>query len=232
MTTNQLKDLCAFVFTIVCLIVFYMIFFLVAANAAEPPGHVIKGYLAREDKQYWYNVMIMSDGSEHESKIRKPKPPNPVISRKIIATNDLPVQFEFVYRDLYKDLSVCTNIIRRTKTAKERMKIKLPPLPEYMPPDPGKSDALGHALQKQRVKKQKIEEEITEYKMRKKTDRIISRKVIDGKVHNTHRSGKVTITPLRRMRTAKVASAPVKGGASAPKPEKQTMASGKVQQPK
>jgi len=199
-----------FSYVLISLIAFFGIIF--AACAQEPPPHVIKGYMTGEDADYWYHLQTLSNGSNNVHKVRKPPPPNPYISRQIIATNNLPVQVQYTYRVLLQDLTVITNTVTRTKTARERTHITLPPAPEYIPPEPGKTDALGQALKIKRTKKQlamrKVEEEVEEYKMMARPDRIISRKVVDGRLQNLHQSGKVTISELKRVHTARVKSAP------------------------
>ncbi len=183
------------------------------ASAQEIPPHITKSYLSHDDADYWYHLQTLSNGSNTVQKVRKPRPPNPEISKQIIATNDLPVQIQYKYRVLLQDLTVYTNTVTRTKTQRERAVITLPPAPEYLPPEPGKTDALGQALKIQRTKKQlaqrKVEEEIEEYKMMARPDRITSRKVVGSEIVNTHASGKLTTSPLTRVTTARVASAPI-----------------------
>lgn len=244
----------------ILIVTIIMMFFgiLFEANSQEIPPHVVKGYLQTEDNDYWYNLQTLSDGTEKVHKVRKPAPPNPCISRSLIATNDLPVQVQYVYRDLYADMTVRTNTVRRTKTAKERIAITLPPLPEYIPPVRSRTDAIGQAIKRSREErtldrirtgpvtsrrelpdrfifvfengetKVHLKQDMspsflararaaiakpsnaTVIKTMSPSDPVINRKVIDGKLHNTHRSGKVSVTDLNRVHTAKVKSAPLK----------------------
>ena len=191
--------------------------FVFKANAAPP--HVIKGYMTSEDSGYWYHLQTLSNGSNRVHKVRKPKPPNPYISRQLIATNDLPVQVRYVYRVLLKDLTVITNTVTRTKTPRERIQIKLPslpPMPELHPR--GKTDALGYALKRRRQSCNpssagslvpRILKPIKQKTMAKR-DPVISRKVVGNDVYHEHRSGKLSITPLKRLHTAKVKLTPIK----------------------
>jgi len=182
---------------------------LVLRVCGQPPPHVIKGYLSHEDDKNWYHKQTMSDGTERIHTVSKP---NYYISRQIIETNDLPVQVQYVYRCLHADMTVSTNRVTRVKTKKERIKIKLPPPPNFLPPEPGKTDALGQALKRQRLKRQPkpIEDEPKDYKQRKNSDPVISRKVVGEQVINTHASGAVSETKLRRVFSARVKSAPIK----------------------
>lgn len=141
------RDGLMILYILLSIITFFGIMFV--ASAQEP--HVLKSHMTHQDADYYYHLQTLSTGSNKVHKVRKPKPPNPDISSQLIATNDLPVQLQYVYRVLYQDLTVRTNTITRTKTARERTHIKLPelpPMPELQPR--GKTDALGHALKKSR----------------------------------------------------------------------------------
>ncbi|MDA3925198.1 MAG: hypothetical protein PF904_10930 [Kiritimatiellae bacterium] len=209
-------DWALFIFIMAGVVFFFAMTFM--ANAQTIPPHVIKGYMTSEDSEYWYHLQTLSNGSNKVHKVRKPKPPNPYISRQLIATNDLPVQVQYVYRILFKDLTVRTNTVTRTKTARERINIKLPampPMPEIQPR--GKSDALGHALKRKRKAVAK-RPTVINHKTMARRDPVLSRKVVGNDIHHIHKSGKLSITPLKRIYTARVASAPITGGAQASVP--------------
>lgn len=179
---------------------------IITAHAQQPPRpHLIKSHMTHDDAEYWYHLQTFSTGTNRVYKARKP---NPEISRQLIATNDLPVQVQYVYRVLRADLTVITNTAARAKTPRERAKITVPELRMLMPPQPGKADALGHALKRARPSSAgalapRISEPVT-HKTMAPRDPVQSREIIKGEIHHHHKSGRTTITPLKRMHTARV----------------------------
>lgn len=195
-------------------VIILAIFFYFALHfcACADDMHLIKDYMTHQDADYWYHAQTLSNGSNTVHKVRKPRPPNPYISRKIIATNDLPVQVQYVYRVLLQDLTVVTNYVNRPKTARERTVITLDPIPALLPPDPRKTDALGQARKQYRkaamvplLAADPGPEPLT-HKTMARPDRITNSKVVDNQIRHTHVSGKITTAPLKRAHTARVKS--------------------------
>ena len=180
--------------------------------ADQKPTHTIKSHLVNEDADTLYYSDTLNDGTEVTRKVRKPKPIKYVQSTTLVATNDLPMQVQYVYEDKFDDGSVRTNYHYRVKTAAERVNIKLPPMPEIAPREPdGKADALTLAQQRARIKKQK-EKNKTEPKQQKmkQVDRVVKREIKGDKIIYTFESGAVSETKLHRVFSARVKSAPIK----------------------
>lgn len=183
------------IFFIVALIV---CFFADESFAGSKP-FVVHGILTHEDDDYWYHNQSLSDGSTREHKVRKPLY---WLSRDLVATNEHPVTWEYIYEVKRCDGSIISNSVYQAKTKRERAQIKMPPMPDIITPEPGKLDVFGHAA-KRRKKTLKIDEEII-YKSMRKHDRIKKREIKDGKIINHFRSGRQTIEPIKRMYTARV----------------------------
>lgn len=210
---KQLKDWFTFIMMIGFLAVFYLFFFIAAANAQEVPPHVIKGHMTHEDDKQWYHLQTLSDGTERVHTVRKPAPVNPIISRQIIETNDLPVQVQYAYRELYADLTVRTNWVTRVKQPTERLNIKLPPMPEIPETKPrGKSDALRLAQQRRKSFAAKSNARViapTSRVSMSRPDRIIKSEIQDNVIKHTYESGNVVYAPLKKAFTARVKTAPL-----------------------
>ena len=119
---------------------------------AQEPPHMITQHLTHEDDINWYHEQTLSDGTAKTVTIPKPTPPIPWVSWRLIATNDQPVQVEYVYLVTREDQTTFTNAIRRVKTQRERAEITLPPMPVIARPDPGAADVYGH-IAKQAIEK-------------------------------------------------------------------------------
>lgn len=125
------------------------------AAAAGPKPYTLKSHQVNEDADYMYYSDDMSDGTEKTRKVKKPKPPEYPSSVTLIATNDFPVQVQYVYVELYPTGRVATNYQYRTKSARERAVITLPPMPELVTAQPrGKKDAFGHALRRSKEERE------------------------------------------------------------------------------
>ncbi len=201
-----------FLFILFAVFIFFTVAF--KASAQEAGVHVIKGYMTHEDAEFWYHLQTMSDGTEKVHKVAKPKPPNPYISRRIVETNDFPVQVQYVYRVLLQDLTVITNFVSRVKTPRERAVIAVPPVPVPSPLDPEKTDALGLAKKRHRDLKKdgppavdKVE--IIDTRTMKRTDKAVSSLVKKDHIVYTMESGKEISQPIKKAYTARVASAPI-----------------------
>jgi hypothetical protein len=206
--------------------------------AADAAAHTLKSHQVSEDADFVYYSDTRSDGTEATRKVRKPPPPRYPQSVTIIGTNDLPVQVQYLYRELYADGRARTNVFVRTKTQRERARITLPPTPEVHPQPPrGKADALRLARERgaaavrrppeitrrvtmarpDRVVRSEVERgaavrrppEITRRVTMARPDRVVRSEVVDGQIMHTMDSGKVQFAPLRRAATARVQSAPV-----------------------
>jgi len=182
---------------------FLLVLFAVSAIAAPQP-HTIKSHRVNEDADYVYYSDTKSDHTETTRKVRKPKPVEYPASVTLVATNDLPVQVQFAYREIYPNGRIHTNYLYRTKTPRERIKITLPPMPEITTEPPrGKADALR--LAKARLRhpdKDKPHNKKTMYR----PDRIVSSTVKDKKITHTYESGKKNKETLKHAYTVRVKS--------------------------
>lgn len=164
---------------------------------------MITQHLTHEDDINWYHEQTLSDGTAKTVTIPKPTPPIPWVSWRLIATNDQPVQVEYVYLVTREDQTTFTNAIRRVKTQRERAEITLPPMPVIARPDPGAADVYGH-IAKQAIEKKEIA--ITERKTMAKRDVIESRIIVGDQIRSVTTDGKLIITPLQKLNTARVKS--------------------------
>jgi hypothetical protein len=176
--------------------------------AVDAPAHTLKSHQVSEDADFVYYSDTKSDGTEATRKVRKPPPPRYPQSVTIIGTNDLPVQVQYLYRELYADGRARTNVFVRTKMQRERAQITLSPMPEVHPQPPrGKADALR--LARERGAAVRRPPEITRRVTMARPDKVVRSEVVDGQIMHTMASGKVQFAPLRRAATARVQSAPV-----------------------
>jgi len=177
--------------------------------AVDAPAHTLKSHQVSEDADFVYYSDTKSDGTEATRKVRKPPPPRYPQSVTIIGTNDLPVQVQYLYRELYADGRARTNVFVRTKMQRERAQITLLPMPEVHPQPPrGKADALRLARERGAAAVRRPPE-ITRRVTMERPDRVVRSEVVDGQIMHTMASGKVQFAPLRRAATARVQSAPV-----------------------
>jgi len=186
---------------------------LLSSADAAPKPYTVKSHNVSEDPQYMYYSDTLSDGSEKTRKVAKPKPREYPASVTLVATNDFPVQVQYVYVEMYPTGRITTNYQYRTKSAHERAVINLPPMPELVPPMPGKADPMGQVIKRRKEPGKNDhgwdEFMIIDKKTMARADRIIRRTLVDGKIQNLHQSGKVTTFELKRAFTARVKSAPV-----------------------
>lgn len=171
---------------------------------AQEPAHVMTSYLSHEDATQWYHAQTMSDGSRRTQTIKKPVPPVPWASWHIIATNELPVQVQYVYEVLRQDSSVFTNTETRIKSARERIDITLLPMPDIKRPAPGRADAYAQTLKRAVPEKAAV----TEIRIMEKRDLVMSKSIVGDDMHEITTNGKLIITPIKRAFTARVKNTP------------------------
>ncbi|MFA7121074.1 MAG: hypothetical protein WC277_06310 [Bacilli bacterium] len=180
--------------------------------ATQPP-HTIKSWQVAEDDTAVYYSDQLSDGTETTRTITKPKPREYPVSITLVETNEFPVQVEYVYTELFADGRIATNHQYRIKSARERININLPPMPEIKPREPAKTDALGQALKRRRNHSSSaaLAPLATHTNLMARPDRILKAELTGDHLTHTWASGKITTAPLKRAYTARVKSAPVVG---------------------
>jgi hypothetical protein len=199
---TEFKWFIIFVFSLV-------IFAIMACRANAAGAYTVKSHRVNEDADYVYYSDTKSDGTEKTRKVRKPKPRQYAQSVTLVATNDLPVQVQYVYAELYADGHVKTNYQYRTKTARERVKIKVPPMPEVAATQKPRSKADALRLAKARRQQTATDgKKVTNKKTMYRPDRVVSSKVHGKTITHTWKSGKKTTEKLKRAYTARVKTAP------------------------
>ena len=195
---------------IIVLAVVAFLVLLTAARADQPP-HTIKSHQVNEDAEFIYYSDSLSNGQEKTRKIAKPKPREYPVSVTLIATNDFPVQVEYIYTELFADGRIATNHQYRIKSARERINVTLPPMPEIKPREPAKTDALGQALKRRRNHSSSaaLAPLATHTNLMARPDRILKAELTGDHLTHTWASGKITTAPLKRAFTARVKSAPI-----------------------
>lgn len=181
------------------------------ASAYADKPYTVKSHQVKQDDDYVYYSDTRSDGTEITRKVRKPAPRVYPQCVTLVATNDLPVQMQYVYEELYADGHVKTNYQYRTKTARERLKIKLPPMPEIEPREPsGKTDALTLAQKRRRLKISKANHygKVTNKISMSHPDTVVKSEIKGNTIKHTYKSGKVVFSPIKKAFTVRPVCAP------------------------